>query len=164
MEHLIQRAKVHESPQPAPDGNPRHHDSETIYWGVVCKTCKQIVAFDVAPYASFGPEAASTKPGAIRCAQGHNHIYFPRDFQFIPSTDVVSAEVMQQTRTTYRAVNPETFIHSNERAQPATPTTASVQPKVKKTNPAQPSADPRRKTAQTAAKSRWSEWARRKLI
>jgi hypothetical protein len=79
--------------------------AETTYWGVKCRTCQELVAFDVCPYLSFGVDAASMKPGAIRCSQDHNHIYFPRDFQFISSALVISDERMRANRETYRAIN-----------------------------------------------------------
>jgi len=33
-------------------------DSETTYWGVLCRTCQKLVAFDICPYVSFGDGAA----------------------------------------------------------------------------------------------------------
>jgi hypothetical protein len=76
------------------------------YWGVACRTCHELVAFDVCPYLSFGDPAESVKPGAIRCSKGHNHIYFPRDFQFLPSAVAIANEVMRTNRETYKAINP----------------------------------------------------------
>jgi hypothetical protein len=81
-------------------------DSETIYWGILCRTCRDVVAFDICPYVSFGPGAASMKPDAIRCGHGHNHIYFPRDFQFVPSAVPIPDATMQENREAYRAINP----------------------------------------------------------
>ena len=81
-------------------------DSETTYWGVLCRTCQKLVAFDICPYVSFGDGAAGMKPGAIRCGRNHNHIYFPRDFKFVPSMVPITEAAMQQNRETYRAINP----------------------------------------------------------
>ena len=79
---------------------------ETTYWGILCRTCRDLVAFDTCPYVSFGPGASGMQPGAIRCAQGHNHIYFPRDFHFVSSEAPVLELSMQQNRDAYRAINP----------------------------------------------------------
>ena len=79
--------------------------SQTTYWGVLCRTCHELVAFDVCPYISFGSGAASMKPGTIRCSQDHTHIYFPRDFGFIPSIVPVCDETMRENRATYAAIN-----------------------------------------------------------
>lgn len=91
---------------------------ERTYWGIQCRSCRELVAFDVCPYLSFGPDAASMKPGAIRCTQNHNHIYyFPHDFRFIHSPMPIPDTVMQQNREVYRAVNPSWHRYS---APPAT--------------------------------------------
>jgi hypothetical protein len=81
-------------------------DNETTYWGISCRTCKELIAFDVCPYLSLGPGTVNTRPGAIRCSKGHNHIYFPKDFRFILSPVGIANEVMQEHRETYGAVNP----------------------------------------------------------
>jgi hypothetical protein len=78
---------------------------ETTYWGVLCRTCQGLVAFDMAPYISFGPKATSMRPGAIRCERGHNHIYFPRDFRFVSFAVAISDAVMRENRDLYRAIN-----------------------------------------------------------
>jgi len=85
-------------------------DNETTYWGICCRTCATLVAFDVCPYVSFGPASASMRPGAIRCTQGHNHIYFPRDFRFLSSAVCIPDADMQQNRDTYKAVNPVSLV------------------------------------------------------
>jgi hypothetical protein len=79
--------------------------SQMIYWGVLCRTCHELVAFDVCPYISFGSGAASMKPGTIRCSQDHTHIYFPRDFGFIPSATRIDDETMRENRVAYAAIN-----------------------------------------------------------
>jgi len=79
---------------------------ETAYWGILCRTCRDLVAFDTCPYASFGPRASSMRPGAIRCARGHNHIYFPRDFRFVYSEALVPEPSMHANREAYRAITP----------------------------------------------------------
>ena len=79
---------------------------EKAYWGILCRTCQELVAFDICPYVSFGPGAASMRPGAIRCGHDHIHIYFPRDFQFCASELPIEAAVMQNNRDAYKAINP----------------------------------------------------------
>jgi hypothetical protein len=79
---------------------------KTTYWGVLCRSCIELIAFDLSPYHSFGPGAASMNPGAIRCAHGHVHIYFPRDFQFFFSDLPLTDAVIQGNREAYRATNP----------------------------------------------------------
>jgi hypothetical protein len=78
------------------------------YWGILCRTCRQLVAFDTSPYVSFGAGAASMKPGAISCRQGHMHIYFPRDFCFRPSPTSIPDAALEENRAAYRAINPPT--------------------------------------------------------
>jgi hypothetical protein len=78
----------------------------TTYWGVLCRTCGELVAFDTPPYVSFGPGAASMKPGAIRCNRGHTHIYYPRDYSFRPSANPISEATMDANRTLYCKINP----------------------------------------------------------
>ena len=79
---------------------------ETTYWGILCRTCRDLVAFDTCPYVSFGPGASGMWPGAIRCARGHNHIYFPRDFRFVYSESSVPEPNMQANREAYKVINP----------------------------------------------------------
>ena len=81
-------------------------DKQTTYWGVLCRTCRELVAFDDCPYISFGPGAAGMKPCAIRCGRGHSHIYFPRDFGFVNAAVPVTDETVQENRKAYRAINP----------------------------------------------------------
>jgi hypothetical protein len=79
--------------------------NETTYWGTLCRTCASLVAFDICPYISFGPGAASMTPGSIRCGHGHNHIYYPRDFRFFFSDAPISDAEMQENREIYRTLN-----------------------------------------------------------
>jgi hypothetical protein len=78
---------------------------ETTYWGILCRTCSEPVAFDIRPY-KFGLGSASVRPGAICCVHGHNHIYFPRDFGFFLSAIPIADATMQENRAAYRAINP----------------------------------------------------------
>lgn len=88
----------------------------TVYWGVLCRTCQDLIAFDIRSYASFGPRVADPKPGTIRCERGHSNIYFLQDFQFISSTDPVTDAVMQENRRAYTAITPAShFSHSDAR-------------------------------------------------
>ena len=59
--------------------------TETICWGIKCKSCSEPVIFDVRPYRASGIGVVNLKPGAIDCVHGHKHIYFPRDFRFFSS-------------------------------------------------------------------------------
>jgi hypothetical protein len=77
--------------------------SEHTYWGILCRTCRELVAFDTCPYPSLG--GASAKPGAVRCDLGHNHIYFPRDFHFYPSKTPIAEMTMEANRAVYGAIN-----------------------------------------------------------
>jgi hypothetical protein len=129
------------------------------------------VAFDVAPYVSFGPKAASVKPGAVRCAQGHNHIYFPRDFGFFSFAVAISDDVMRENREVYRSINsvgPRPLHDSAPKAvePPAKP--VSDVPEIGKgkgnAQLASLGPDPRRESAQAAAKERWANWAGQKVL
>jgi hypothetical protein len=81
-------------------------NNETTYWGILCRSCSEPVAFDIQPFRTFGLERGNVKPGAIRCVHGHNYIYFPRDFSFFSSAVAISDETMQANRAAYRAINP----------------------------------------------------------
>ena len=120
---------------------------ETPYWGVLCRTCQEVVAFDTSPYVSFGPAAASMAPGAIRCGKGHNHIYFPRDFQFCASTVPIADAVMRENRDQFRAINPTRERVSHDVAPEAPELAVSS------------GRDPRREAAQMAGRARWTTWA-----
>jgi hypothetical protein len=79
--------------------------SEQTYWGILCRTCQKLVAFDARPFASFGDKSANIKPGAIRCQAGHTHIYFPKDFCFFPSATPIAEATMEANRLAYAATN-----------------------------------------------------------
>jgi hypothetical protein len=114
MESNTKQAHTCEANKPAPPGSHSENntpDKQTTYWGVLCRTCRELVAFDSCPYLSFGPGAAGMKPGAIRCGGGHNHIYFPRDFGFVDVAVAVSHAIMQENREAYRAINPYAQTH-----------------------------------------------------
>jgi len=81
-------------------------DYEPTYWGVLCRSCIELVAFDTNAYPSFESGSASMNPGSIRCAHGHVHIYFPRDFQFFFSDVSISDVAMHGNREAYRASSP----------------------------------------------------------
>jgi hypothetical protein len=100
-------------------------DNETIYWGISCHTCAEPVAFDIGPYpSSFGPGTASLKSGAMRCRRGHYNVYLPRDFQFISSAVPVAAEVIQENRDLFRAINPSSHVCYSDNRCPAEKTEA----------------------------------------
>jgi hypothetical protein len=78
---------------------------QRTYWGILCRTCGDLVAFDTGPFVSFVCGTASRKPGAIRCDQGHTHIYFPGDFRYYPSVAPIADKTMEENRAVYRAIN-----------------------------------------------------------
>ena len=145
--------------------------SETTYWGVLCRTCQELVAFDRSPFPSFGPRAASLTPGAIRCSQGHNHIYFPHDFQFHQWHLRVGDAVMEQNRAAYAAINPSGSITPSstlgikQTIPPKTEPAAVPPPKTGENIELHPNLPPdlRREDAQMAARHRWAEWASKKI-
>jgi hypothetical protein len=79
---------------------------QEAYWGILCRSCREPIAFDARPYREFGLGRANTRPGAIRCCHGHNHIYFPRDFHFFASVVPITEETMKENRAVYIATNP----------------------------------------------------------
>jgi hypothetical protein len=89
--------------------------AETAYWGVPCRTCKELVLFDTYPCNTFGITTATRRPGAIRCTMGHNHIYFPHDFRYWPSAIAIDEATMEHNRTEYLAINPASRLLSLER-------------------------------------------------
>ena len=172
MERNAMQTRVGEGIEPASAEartETSQNNEEAPYWGVMCRTCKQLVAFDVCPYESFGPGAASMKPGAIRCSLGHNHIYFPRDFGFRTSAIPVADAVMRENRDVYRAINSQgtrsshEFVHEAVAAQPEPEGGKSGDDsETGKTHPAKNGPDPRREAAREAANERWANWAKKK--
>jgi hypothetical protein len=173
MEGNLPQTREHEFAEPTPAEvrtEENRKDHEAVYWGVLCKTCRGIVAFDVAPYVSFGPVAASMQPGAICCGKRHNHIYYPRDFGFRGSTVPIAEAVMQGNRDLYKAVNSPGHCTSHDSVAPK-----AVEPVIEpkpgesagelesgKARSAKIGPDPRREAARLAAKGRWADWAVRK--
>jgi len=97
----------------------RDDNKTTAYWGILCRNCQDLIAFDIRPHASFGPGVAGTKPGTIRCGCSHSNIYFPRDFQFISSTGSVTDAVMQENRRAYTAITPSSHLSHSDVRSPA---------------------------------------------
>jgi hypothetical protein len=87
---------------------------KTTYWGVLCRSCAELYAFDISPFRSFGAGAASMNSGAIRCAHGHVHIYFPRDYQFFFSDIPLTDAALQANREAYSAANPSVQVSLDE--------------------------------------------------
>lgn len=133
--------------------------NDTTYWGILCRTCRELVAFDRCPYLSFGPGAASMRPGAILCGQRHNHVYFPNDFQFLPSAIPIADEVMERNREVYRTVNPT----PPEFPEPSNPVEFEV-PRDLGVYRSTRGFDARRETAQNPARYRWTDWAIKKAM
>jgi hypothetical protein len=80
--------------------------NEAKYWGILCRSCSEPVAFDIQPGRTFELGTAKLRPGAIRCAHGHNYIYFPSDFRFFTSSAPIAEATMQENREAYSAINP----------------------------------------------------------
>jgi hypothetical protein len=78
---------------------------ESTYWGIFCRTCRDPVAFDKSPYHRSAVGVFNLSAGAIRCTNGHDHIYFPRDFAFFSSEKPIVDAVMQDHCVAYRAIN-----------------------------------------------------------
>ena len=79
--------------------------NETIYWGILCRQCSELVAFCAPSHQQFELASRCAKPGAIRCANGHNYIYFPRDFRFFTSAVAIPEAVMQRNLEAHSAIN-----------------------------------------------------------
>jgi len=147
---------------------------ETTYWGIRCRACSEPVAFDTRPYHEFGLGSANTRPGAIRCVHGHNHIYFPRDFGFFPSPVPITEASMQENRRAYLAINPsheplcdplpgEPLIpRENDDADIHRAGPSHL--KEGKARPASLVPDARSEIAQLAVKARWKDWASKKAM
>ena len=78
----------------------------TTYLGVLCRTCAEPIAFDACPFSKSGLGSANKRPGAIRCSLGHNHIYFPRDYQFFASVALITDATVRDNQAAYEATNP----------------------------------------------------------
>ena len=99
--------------------DPTNTSAETTYWGVPCRTCNELVLFDVYPCHTFGIGTATRRPGAVRCANRHNHIYFPHDYRFFPSEASVDEATMEQNRLQYVLINPPYRSPHSEECRPA---------------------------------------------
>ena len=78
----------------------------TKYWGILCRQCRDLVAFDMRPFERPGSGAPNVKPGVIRCGYGHDHVYFPSDFRFFHREATISEATMEKNRAAYKATNP----------------------------------------------------------
>jgi hypothetical protein len=139
------------------------------YWGIQCRTCADLVAFDTRPPQNSGLGAQGSRAGTIRCAQDHTHIYFPRDFRFLLSTVTIPDSVMRENLKTYKAVNPCWESASDHLPAPPSATARMKEsdlpaegPGKAKARPASLLPDPRRETATKAAKEFWAIWALKK--
>jgi len=174
MEDSSKQARASES---VPPGSRRariemnRSNSATTYWGILCRTCRQMTAFDIYPCVSFEYGAANMKPSAIRCDRGHNHIYFPRDFRLRPSAIAISDAVIQENCEAFRAINPSSPASWNRSIvrsiETETNRESGIPPGALENGEARPAKlapDPRRRIAQIAAKERWTNWALRKAM
>ena len=145
--------------------------SDPAYWGVLCRTCAELVAFGTIPAQNSGPGADGSNPGTIRCNQGHTHIYFPRDFRLYPSAVTIADVTMQESVRVYRAVNPSWRSTSHAlHGEPDTPAKEeefSIDGEVLDRtgiHDARPLPDSPRELAKKVAKERWVAWALKKTI
>lgn len=139
---------------------------QTIYWGVLCRACSEPVAFGSPSHQQFELETEYGRPGSICCEQGHNFFYFPRDFKFFSSAEVISDAVMQRNRDAHWAINPPAAAPTNylsgKRWTPDKRQEAGAGDVAKPAKTAIARPDPRREAAQAAARERWTNWAIKK--
>jgi hypothetical protein len=143
---------------------------ETIYWGVLCRICAEPIAFGAPCHHQFELESAYAKPGALSCANGHSHIYFPRDFQFFASAATIPEAVMQANREAHPAMKPATVERPKhffvKRWSPEGDQAAGeLQDVGNRAGVQAASADPvpRRDVPQIAARDWWMNWALKKV-
>ena len=142
---------------------------ETTYWGILCRTCSDPVAFGTHSDHELGLGTENARPGTIRCAQGHNHIYFSRDFRFFVAEVEIAKATMRENRETYRSINPapQSSLESwlGEPLISERKDESDVPPGGLREGEARPAnvfPDPRRETARRAARDRWASWASKK--
>ena len=155
---------IHSCKISLPDTKP-----DPTYWGVLCRTCAELVAFGTVPAQKPGPGFENSPAGSIRCSKNHNRIYFPRDFRLYPSTVVIAEETMQENLAVYKAINPSWESSSNP--LPTEPSKTGSESSIHagalngtKVRPASLLPDPRREIANKAAKDRWASWALKKVL
>jgi len=142
---------------------------ETTYWGVFCRSCSAPIAFGAPSHHQFQMESAYAKPGSIRCANGHNHIYFPRDFQFFTSAAIPEA-VLQANRESNPPMKPAAVARPVglfvTRWAPGGDAAAGGAWALTKSAEAQAAAadpEPRRDVPQMAARDWWMNWALKRV-
>jgi hypothetical protein len=142
---------------------------DPTYWGILCRTCAELVAFSTTSSHNSGLGAENSPAGTIRCSKDHNRIYFPRDFRLYPSAAAIAEETMQKNFETYKAINP--FWESSPDTLPTELPISKEKSESDihaealngvKVRPASLLPDPRREIAQNAAKIRWASWALKK--
>ena len=143
--------------------------NETIYWGILCRQCSELVAFCAPSHQQFELASRCAKPGAIRCANGHNYIYFPRDFRFFTSAVAIPEAVMQRNLEAHSAINSIVGARTNhgepERWRPEEVEDSFRflgKPEVAKSVSASYGADPQTETAHTVVTNWWQNWATKK--
>ncbi|HEY4379178.1 MAG TPA: hypothetical protein VGN01_02465 [Acidobacteriaceae bacterium] len=143
---------------------------DPTYWGVGCRTCKELIAFGASFQTSAGVGAGDSRPGTIRCGQGHSHIYFPHDFRQFPSPAAITEAAMEENVRIYKAVNPtweptaDTVFVQTSLLQPDEDTDGDAASNLKLRRPASLMPDPRREMAKRAAHQRWETWAQKKTL
>ena len=142
------------------------------YWGVLCRKCLDPIVFGSPSHPQFRVETEFARPGTVCCPNGHEFIYFPRDFKFFESELEIPEVAMQRNRETHRAVNPirvmqsgtiygKRWVPEEEKAAAGTAPPAAAKPLPMMRAIDGP--DPRRASAQEAAKAMWARWAARKV-
>ena len=139
----------------------------STYWGILCRTCADLVAFGATPGQDCGLGTEGSRPGTIRCTKGHTHIYYPRDFGFFPSATIIVDAVIGENVRVYKAVNPSwsgsvpqgpsNQSGENESGSHEEELDRNIMPSARRA-----SESPSR-IAHRAAKDRWATWALNKL-
>jgi hypothetical protein len=135
MDGNTQQTRACEGVQPSCVGvriEVNQSNNRMTYWGILCRTCRELTAFDTRPCDSVGPGAPSMRPCAIRCRLGHNHIYFPRDFRLRPSAILIADAVIQKNCEAFMATNPSSPASSSR------PTWRAVEPEPRRESDSRP--------------------------
>jgi hypothetical protein len=148
-------------------------NKQITYWGVLCRRCSDPVVFGSPSHPQFQMESEFARPGTIRCANGHDYIYFPRDFKFFVLDTEITDAAMERNRQAHRAVNPMAVVRSDQtygtrwvpdQAKEAGSAIVSGAARpVPRAALAGDGADPRRESAQAASKGWWANWAAKKV-
>jgi hypothetical protein len=139
----------------------------STYWGILCRTCADLVAFGTIPGQNSDPGTEDSGPGTIRCTKGHTHIYYPRDFGLFPAVTIIVDTVIRENVRVYKVINPSwadplpqessNRNRKNESGSPAEELDRNIMLSARRASEAPG------KIARKAAKDRWTAWALNKL-